>query len=343
MDLLPSSEQVGIIESSAAFVTKRIPISRTRELFEAGSLPAIDDAAWAEAVELGWLALGLPSELGGIGAGLADEVLLLREIGRGLVPGPFISTILGARVAAFGGAEGLADEIVNGRKVGLVVPASLDVVGVDGTLDGAVQLIDASDGLALVTSPDVAAIVDVAAFGDLSTVPGLDATMLLQRATASSVAPVVAVRSQVDPVERRGQVMVAAVLTGIAEWGRDTSSQHAIDRVQFDKPIGVNQAIKHPCADMAVQAQLAYAQSLFAALATDEGRADAELQALSARITAAAAAEYATSATVQVLGGMGFTHEHDAHLYAKKATVLTQVFADLPTALHRLLALPEPN
>ena len=92
---------------------------------------------------------------------------------------------------------------------------------------------------------------------------------------------------------------------------------------------------------MAVHAQLAYAQSLFAALATDEGRADAELQALSARITAAAAAEFATAATVQVLGGMGFTHEHDAHLYAKKATLLAQVFADVPTALHRLLTLPE--
>lgn len=342
MDLLPSSEQTGIIDSSAAFVANRIPVSRTRELFEAGTLPAIDDAAWSEAVELGWLALGLPGEFGGIGAGLVDEVLLLREIGRGVVPGPFISTILGARVAAFGGAEGLAAEIINGRKVGLVVPGSLDAIGADGTLDGVMQLLDACDGLALVTSPEVAAIVDVAAFGDLSTVPGLDPAILLQRATASSLKPIVAVRADVDPVERRGQVLVAAVLTGIAEWARDTSSRHAIDRVQFDKPIGVNQAIKHPCADMAVHAQLAYAQSLFAALATDEGRADAELQALSARITAAAAAEYSTAATVQVLGGMGFTHEHDAHLYAKRATVLTQVFADLPTALHRLLALPEP-
>jgi alkylation response protein AidB-like acyl-CoA dehydrogenase len=341
MDLLPSPEQTEIVESSASFVANRIGVTRTRELFEAGTVPAIDDAAWAAAAELGWFALGLPGELGGIGAGLVDEVLLLREIGRGLAPGPFIGTVLGARVAAFGGSAELADEIVSGRRVGLVVPASLDVVGADGMLDGAVQLLDAADGLALVTSPGVAAIVEVSALGDLATVPCLDPTVLLQRGTASSLVPLVSVAAEVDPVDRRGQVLVAAVLTGIAEWSRDTSSRHAIDRVQFDKPIGVNQAIKHPCADMAVHGQLAYAQSLFAALATDEGRADAEMQALSARITAAAAAEFATASTVQVLGGMGFTHEHDAHLYAKKATLLAQVFADVPTALHRLLTLPE--
>jgi alkylation response protein AidB-like acyl-CoA dehydrogenase len=137
-------------------------------------------------------------------------------------------------------------------------------------------------------------------------------------------------------------VLVAAVLTGITEWARDTSARHAMDRRQFGKPIGVNQAVKHPCANMAVQAQLAYAQLLFAALATDEQRADAQLQALSARITAAGAAEFATAATVQVLGGMGYTHEHDAHLYVKRTALLGQIFADVPAALHLLLSLPAP-
>ena len=342
MDLLPSPEQTEIIDSSASFVANRIPITRTRDLFEAGMVPAVDGAAWNGAAELGWFILGLPADLGGIGAGLVDEVLLLREIGRGLAPGPFIGTLLGARVAAFGGASDLAAEIANGRKVGLVVPCALDAIGADGTVDGPVQLLDATDGLALVTSPGIAAIIDVGRLGEITTVACLDPTMLLLRATAATVSPLVSVGADVDPVELRGQVLIAALLTGIAEWGRDVSSRHAIDRVQFDKPIGVNQAIKHPCADMAVQAQLAYSQSLFAALAIDEGRGDAELQALSARVTAAAAAEFATATTVQVLGGMGFTHEHDAHLYAKKATLLGQVLADVPSALHRLLALPEP-
>jgi alkylation response protein AidB-like acyl-CoA dehydrogenase len=342
MDLLPSPEQTEIIDSSASFLAARMPVTRTRELFEAGVVPAVDESAWAAAAELGWFALGLPAEYDGVGCGLADEVLLFREIGRVVAPGPFVSTVLGARVAALGGESALAAEIMGGRRVGLAVPAALDAVGQDGTLDGPLQLLDATDGLVLVANLEVAAIVDVASLGEIESVPCLDPTVYLQRAVASHVAPVVSVAATIDPVERRAHVLVAAILTGITEWARDTSSQHAINRVQFDRPIGVNQAIKHPCADVAVQAQLAYAQTLFAALAVDEGRSDAELQALSAHVAAAAAAEFATATTVQVLGGMGFTHEHDAHLYVKRALVWSQAFGGSSTQLARLLELPEP-
>jgi alkylation response protein AidB-like acyl-CoA dehydrogenase len=341
MDLLPSPEQIEIIDSSAAFLAARMPVTRTRQLFEAGVLPAVDSQSWAAAAELGWFALGLPVESGGVGCGLADEVLLFREIGRVVAPGPFVSTVLGARVAALGGEHALADEIINGRRVGLAVPGSLDAVGPQGALNGPAQLIDATDGLVLVARPEVAAIIDVAALTDLDVIPCLDPTAHLQRAVAHHAAPIASVSASVDPVERRAHVLIAAMLTGITEWARDTSSQHAINRVQFDRPIGVNQAIKHPCADVAVQAQLAYAQSLFAALAVDEGRADAELQALSAHVAAAAAAEFATATTVQVLGGMGFTHEHDAHLYVKRAILLAQTLGGTSTQLGRLLELPE--
>jgi alkylation response protein AidB-like acyl-CoA dehydrogenase len=343
MDLLPSPEQAEITDSSASFLAARMPITRTRELFESGHVPAVDDGAWAAAAELGWFALGLPAELGGVGCGLADEVLLLREIGRVVAPGPFVSTVLGARVAAFGGNAALAEEIIAGRRVGLAVPESLDAVASDGTLRGQIQLIDVTEGLVLVATPHVAAIIDAESLTGVDDVPCVDPTARLQRAIADGVEPVVSVAAAVDPVERRAHVLVAAMLTGITEWARDTSSQHAIHRVQFDRPIGVNQAIKHPCADVAVQAQLAYAQSLFAALAVDEGRSDAELQALSAHVVAASAAEFATATTVQVLGGMGFTHEHDAHLYVKRAMLWAQSFGGTSTQLARLLDLPEPQ
>jgi alkylation response protein AidB-like acyl-CoA dehydrogenase len=342
MDLLPSAEQIEIVDSSAAFVAARISMPRTRELFEAGIVPAIDATAWMAAAELGWLALGLPADLGGVGAGLVDEALLLREIGRGLAPGPFIATILAARVAAFGGRADLAEEIAAGRQIGLVIPMSADAVAGDGTLRVDELHVDATSGLALVATSSVAALVEVGALDHVESVPCLDPTALLQRATSAGTPPLVAVTAAVDQVERRGQVLVAAMLCGLAEWARDTGSRHAIDRVQFDKPIGVHQAIKHPCADMAVQAQLAYAQVLFAALATDEARPDAELQALSARSTAAAAAEFSTAATLQILGGMGFTHEHDVHLYVKRALLLAHAFGDTAGALRRVLTLPEP-
>ncbi len=93
---------------------------------------------------------------------------------------------------------------------------------------------------------------------------------------------------------------------------------------------------------MAVHAQLAYAQTLFAAISIDEGRADAELQSLTAHLTAADAAGSAAAATIQILGGMGFTHEHDAHLYMKRALLWSHVLGGTPALLTRLLDLPEP-
>src|SRR5690606_17727986 len=138
------------------------------------------------------------------GAGLADEVLLFREIGRADAPGPFLATVLAARVAAFGGDAALAAEIAGGRAVGLAVPATLDAVDAGGTLHGALQLLDATAGLALVATPEVAAIYDTAALAGVVAVPCLDPTARLERADAGGgVAPLVAVPAEADPVERR--------------------------------------------------------------------------------------------------------------------------------------------
>lgn len=98
MDLRPSTEQLEIIDSSAAFLRDRWPITRTREMF--GAAANVDIGAWKAAAELGWFGLGLPESMGGIGCGLADETLLFREIGRSLASGPMLSSVLGARVAA---------------------------------------------------------------------------------------------------------------------------------------------------------------------------------------------------------------------------------------------------
>jgi alkylation response protein AidB-like acyl-CoA dehydrogenase len=344
MDLLPTPEQTEIIDSSSAFLLSKVSIEQSRALFEAGAVPSIAREAWSAAAELGWFALGLPEDRNGIGCGLADEVLLFREIGRSLAPGPFLSTVLGARVAAFAGNQELADEIAAGRPVGLVIPDTLAAIADDGSVVGPVQLVDATaDGLVLTVAPTVAALVEVSSLAGLTEVPCLDLTARLHRASGTGAASVAAVAAAVDPIELRGHVLAAALLAGITEWARDTGAEHAINRVQFDKPIGVNQAIKHPCADMAVQAQLAYSQALFGALAIDEGRPDAEFQALSAHVTAASAADFATAATLQIMGGMGFTHEHNVHLYIKRMEMLSHTFGVPGTWLDRLLDLPEPS
>ncbi len=151
MDLRPTPEQVEIIDSSAAFLRDRFPISTTRALFDAPS--NVDAEAWAAAAELGWFALGLPESTGASAADSPTRRLLFREIGRSLATGPFLSTVLAARVAAFGGSPALAEEISCGQRVALAVPLTDDRF--DGAqVTGPLQMLDPVDaGLVLVTSP----------------------------------------------------------------------------------------------------------------------------------------------------------------------------------------------
>jgi alkylation response protein AidB-like acyl-CoA dehydrogenase len=341
MDLLPSPEQEEIVASAAAFLASFVPMERTRQLI--GEVSNVDGKTWQAAGDLGWFALGLPSHLGGVGCGLADEVLLFREIGRSLAGGPYLATTLAARVATYGGLNQLGREIIKGARVGM------GVLGSDGRLDpsgvvGPLHVVDGDDAeLVLVATHERAALLARADLGDLVAVECIDPTARLTRAATPGAVPLVAVASGVDRVHLRGAALVAAQLTGIAEATALLSAEHAKHRVQFGRPIGVNQAIKHPCADMAVRAELAWAQTTVAALALDEERGDAELQCLSALVVAADAAERNAAATVQVLGGMGFTFEHDANLYVKRAFLLAQLLGPARSALARLVLLPGPE
>lgn len=338
MDLLPSPQQLEIASSSASFLTTNLPTTRTREMIDERS--NVDDRAWAAAANLGWFALGIPEADGGVGCGLADEALLFREIGRSLASGPFLSTVLAARVASFGGLPDLAAQIVGGAKVGLAIPEGA-AAGHRDTVHGALQLLDAVGAdLVVFAGPKSAGLLRMADLADVVPDTCIDETTRLAHANAHEATPVVIVDAEVDPVERRGIVLVAALQTGIAEATRDIAAEHAKTRVQFGHPIGVNQAVKHPCADMAVRSELAWAQTLVAALAVDEHREDAELQALMAKVVAGHAAQQNAGATIQVLGGMGFTFEHNANLYLKRAYVLDHLFGVERDTLSRLIELP---
>jgi alkylation response protein AidB-like acyl-CoA dehydrogenase len=135
-----------------------------------------------------------------------------------------------------------------------------------------------------------------------------------------------------------GSVLISAMLVGVAEATRDMGVEYAKQRVQYGKPIGSYQAIKHPCADMATRCEAAVSLLLFAALAVREGRPDAVFQVAAAKRIATQAALENSRANVQIHGGMGYTWEHDAHLYVTRARVLNQVFGDVHAQQATLLA-----
>ena len=319
MNLLPTDEQESFAAASAGFLAASLPMTRVRALIDEPD--NVDADAWATAADLGWFGLGLPEALGGVGAGLADEVLLFRELGRALAPGPFLGTVLGARVAAAGGAEALAAEIVAGtRRVAYALGGQL----LDGV--GATH--------AVVVRPEGADLVDLAG---VEITPGrcIDEASRVATAAIADASVVASVTAEADPVFRRALVMTAAAMVGIGEATRDMAAEFAKTRVQFDRPIGVHQGVKHPCADMAVRCEGAWAQTIVAALAHDEGVADADREALCARVVAEEAAERNSTGALQVLGGIGYTAEHDIHLYVKRTHVLRQI----PLVRKRLLDL----
>lgn len=334
MDLLPTPEQDEIISSVSSFLRAELPMARVRELQASGL--QVDDDVWRRCAALGWFSLGLPERLGGVGYGLAEEALLFREIGRHLAPGPFLATLLAARVAS----DAVRDAILRGSERVALVDVAGGIVDADRVAGDAQVYDHPGAALGLVVTPDGAGLVELAALSPLTSSPGLDPSTPVATARAEAVRPVAYMAAADDPVFQRGAVLVAALASGIAEATRDVAADYARSRVQFGRPIGVNQAIKHSCTDMAVRAEAASMQTFVAAMSVDGARADAPFQVASAKVVATGAALQNARATIQIHGGIGFTWEHEAHLHLKRAHVLDHQLGSRRRHLAALLELP---
>jgi hypothetical protein len=144
-------------------------------------------------------------------------------------------------------------------------------------------------------------------------------------------------------IRRRGTVLVASTLAGIAVGTAEQSVAYARDREQFGVPIGSFQAVKHRCADMAVRAEAATSQVRLAALALADGRPDAAFQVEAARVVATGAAIDNAQTNVFNHGGIGFTWEHTAHRFVTRAQVLSRTLGNRRDHLALLLREPSPS
>lgn len=302
MDLLPDEEQEAIATAAAAVLRDLGYPTRANDLAEAGT--ARDEELWKLAVQLGWIGLGVPSDRGGIGYGLPEQVVLVRELGRFLAIGPFVAGMVAAQIA---GDETRA-QILDGREVGYELGDHVD----DRRL-----VMDGRDGLVLRVRSDDAVLLEQAELG--VPIVGLDPTVDLVAATSTGTTVARGTRREAD----MATVLLAAALVGVCEAARDQSADHARTREQFGRAIGSFQAIKHTCADMAVRAEAAWRQCCWAALAVRDRHEDLVLQVEAAWRVASTAALENTAANIQVHGAMGFTAEHLAHLYLKRARTWT--------------------
>jgi alkylation response protein AidB-like acyl-CoA dehydrogenase len=305
INLAPSSEQSAIAAAADAFLKEQLPISRIRELASSAEA-AIDDGVWRQCAQMGWLTLSLPEAEGGLGLGLPEEVMLFRELGRHLATGPFLSSVLGLRVVARSGEKELAAAIAEGRRR----------VGISA--GGLAVNLRAGD-LLLEIDEMGASVFDVAAVDPAA---GVDPTVPFAHADKGDRIA----RLDDANILSRARVLAAAELCGIIEAVRDMAASYAKTRVQFDKPIGSFQAVKHLCADMAVSAYSTVAQLFFAAVLVDAERPDAQFHAASAYVFAVNAARVSAADNIQIHGGIGFSWEQDSHLYLKRAFLLEHLF-----------------
>jgi len=303
-------------------------------------------AFWGEIAALGWLGLHLPEEAGGQGFGMAQLVVVIEEFGRACAPGPFVPTVLcsaALHAADAAGPDPLLASLADGSRRGALAfgtpgfaadaraGGSLVLRGTTRPVLGA-ALAGVIVAAAVVDGTERWCVLEASAPGvRVEPLPSLDATRRVGAVRCEGAAARSLAGLDRATVSDLVATVLAAECAGGARWCVDTAAEYAKVREQFGRPIGQFQAVKHRCADMLVAAECATGVVWDAARAWDEAVAGS-IRRAERSLAAAAAASVATEAfascakdVVQVLGGIGFTWEHDAHLYLKRASAIRQI------------------
>jgi alkylation response protein AidB-like acyl-CoA dehydrogenase len=340
MNFLLSDEQAQIVDSLHDLLTDQMPVSRFRP--PAPQIGNSDLAFWPRLGESGFLGMGLSEEHGGSGLSAAEEMLAYREFGRYLLSPAILGLTLGARIAAHLRSDRL-DEILEGRlSIALANPRG--PVQLAEVCHGQFHLIDAKEAeWVLICCEDGSALLRRTDFTSVTDVSATDHVLSLERGLLSGARPVCWLANSQECLYPRAQLLISAYAVGMAEATRDMAVEYAKARQQFGKPIGSFQAIKHLCADMAIRAEAATCQVIFAALVQAEARSGADFHSAAAKLVAVEAALQNAQQNIQVHGAIGFTAEADAHLFVKRAHVLEQLWGDTRQQRRLMLAAPFPD
>jgi alkylation response protein AidB-like acyl-CoA dehydrogenase len=357
MNLGASPEQRELRESVRRFLAERAPLPRVRELMDATD--AMDAGVWRQAADqLGLQGIAIGEEYGGAGFSFAEQAIVLEELGAALYTGPYLaSAVLAATALLASEDEGARRDLLPGIASGQAI-ATLAFTEDGGSWEsGSIRLAAAKNGqgwrldghksfvldghgadliLAVATTdtgssgPDALSLfaVDGTAAGSQGlsrrVLPTLDQTRRLARCEFSDVparligSPGAALRVLEHTLDVAAIALAAEQLGG-AQRALDMAVGYAKVRQQFGRAIGSFQAIKHRCADLLLEVESLRSAVAYAAAAVAEG--SGEVPVLASLVAAHASDVYSRVAAenIQIHGGIGFTWEHDAHLYLKRA------------------------
>jgi alkylation response protein AidB-like acyl-CoA dehydrogenase len=376
MDIGFSQEQALLRDTARKFLDTACTTKYVRERM--ATAEAVTPEFWSQIAEQGWLGIIFAEEDGGSGLGLVDLVVLMEEMGRAVMPGPYFATALlgGAAIREVGSAaqrQEYLPQIAEGRlraTLAAIEPnARWDASGImmnaqpmrgGFSLSGvklfapdahladilvvAARTRDGStleDGVSLFLVPKDAAGLEIALM------PSIDETRKLCEVRFADVAvPQTAVLGDLHEgwpalarVYDAASVALAAEMCGGAQRVLDMTVEYAKLRETFGRPIGSYQGVKHKCSDMLVEIENAKSLTYYAAWAIDEQQQDAPLAASMAKAYASDASRKVSNAGIQLHGGIGMTWEHDLHLYMKRGKASEVAFGDASWHRERVAAL----
>ena len=339
VDFTFNDEQEALRAAVRAFLEREAPASYRAAMAdgEVGVTPEL----WAKIADLGWPGLLVPEEQGGLGLGLVDMTVVLEEMGRVPLPGPFFSSAVLATLAARAlGATDQLMQLASGELRGTValeeaghgdpvdrVRARARRTGADWVITGEKPLV--LDGhtadwviVAARTDEGLSSFLVEGPAGE--PVPTLDPTrkasrVVLDGTVGRPLGPIGDHRNIWTRVVDDGAVMLAAELVGTSDAALALAIDYANARIQFDRPLAKFQAIRHKAVDMLHRAELARVGVQYAAWTSDVDDPDRERAAAMAKSYAAEAAVYVTGEDIQIHGGVGFTWDCPAHYYFKRA------------------------
>jgi len=290
--------------------------------------PVDTSGLWAQVADLGWLGLHIPEQYGGSGFGLVELAVILQEWGRALMPEPLLSTLAASAIISFHATPAQREKLLPGladgsSSAGVAVRQAIQR-GTQGRLSGWCDVLGGDGADVLVVGVDGDAfLVDPHQPGVTVAVPAaLDPSQGLVHVTFDHAT------SPVLPGAHRHtlavlRTLVAAAATGGAFACVEASVSYAKTRVQFGRTIGTYQAVKHHCANMLIAAELAAAAAWNAARTVAEPGPKASLDAAVAAALAVPAFVRNSQLNIQIHGAIGYSWEHDAHLYLRRAATLS--------------------
>jgi alkylation response protein AidB-like acyl-CoA dehydrogenase len=292
---------------------------------------------------LGLFGVAVPEESGGAGGSIEDLSAMVEEAAKALVPGPVVTTALATLVVS---DPQLRAALASGeRTAGVALEGDVEFDATTSRASGTVPWVlgGVAEGVLVVAAGGKWLLIDSAAADGVAVEPlrATDFSRPLARVVLTS-APASVLETDADQMENLAATLLSAESAGITRWALDTAVAYAKVRQQFGKPIGSFQAIKHLCAEMLCRAeQVAVASADAARAAVDGDRRQLSIAAAIAAGIGIEAAKANAKDCIQVLGGIGITWEHDAHLYLRRAYGIGQFLGGSARWLRRTAELTQ--